>query len=362
MHSSQLEDFLQELPAPDSFTGKNLYVWGIGSAANLYQEAFAREPLNIFGYSVNEGYEVSQYTQGGGGHVFGKRLFTPSEVSGDKNAFVLVCTFAPDAYKTISAYLDSLNVKHCHIDAAIFALHKDDLRKVTDLLNDERSRDIYLYLLKRRTQGNFYMEEYTSWDHYFVNPAFQVMDKGDVFVDCGAFVGDTIEEFITQRVGILKKIIALEPDKSSFRALSKRLARLREEWDFSEEAITAYPYAVSDKSSTSYLRRHSEDGTGSSITSEYDGMAEEVRTVAIDDLLTERFTFLKADVQSYEYKMLLGAKQSITKWHPRLGICIYHNASDFYSVPLLVKEIYPDYKLMIRHHSVQIAETVLYAW
>lgn len=66
MHSQQLEEFLNTLPAPESFAGKNIYVWGIGDTANLYQEGFAREKsLNIYGYTVSKGYEVSNYTHGG---------------------------------------------------------------------------------------------------------------------------------------------------------------------------------------------------------------------------------------------------------------------------------------------------------
>ena len=68
MHSEQLEQFLSTLPDSDSFAGKNIYVWGIGSLASCCQEGFAREEsLNICGYTVSKGYEVSNYAWGGGG-------------------------------------------------------------------------------------------------------------------------------------------------------------------------------------------------------------------------------------------------------------------------------------------------------
>ena len=66
MNSSQLDDFFRKLPEIDSFIGKNLYIWGIGDAASLYQEGLVREKeLNICGYTVSKGYEVSNYTYGG---------------------------------------------------------------------------------------------------------------------------------------------------------------------------------------------------------------------------------------------------------------------------------------------------------
>ena len=68
MQAAELEEFLCTLPDPSLFLGKNIYVWGIGSFTNVYQEGFAREKsLNICGYTVSKGYEVSNYTHGGGG-------------------------------------------------------------------------------------------------------------------------------------------------------------------------------------------------------------------------------------------------------------------------------------------------------
>lgn len=155
-----------------------------------------------------------------------------------------MCVFNPKAIKNISFELDSLNVKYCHIDAAIFSLHKGELRQVIASLNDERSREIYFSLLKHRAQGYFFVEDCASWDHSFVNPAFQLSRSEDVYVDCGAFVGDTIEEFIWQHNGTMKRVIAFEPDDKNRIALEKRVSRLCEEWDISPERIRIYPYGV----------------------------------------------------------------------------------------------------------------------
>lgn len=84
--------------------------------------------------------------------------------------------------------------------------------------------------------------------------------------------------------------------------------------------------------------------------------------VKLDEFLTEPYSFLKADIESYEYQMLLGAEKSIRKFKPLLAVCIYHNAVDFYSIPILVKQILPEYRLAIRHHKDTLGETVLYAW
>ena len=88
----------------------------------------------------------------------------------------------------------------------------------------------------------------------------------------------------------------------------------------------------------------------------------EVPFWAIDDFAKEKYTFLKADIESYEYRMLLGARNTIQQYRPRLAICIYHNMVDMYSIPELVHAINPDYRLSVRQHSYGYEETVLYAW
>jgi len=51
--------------------------------------------------------------------------------------------------------------------------------------------------------------------------------------------------------------------------------------------------------------------------------------------------FTKADIESYEYQMLLGAAEAISARKPKLAICIYHNAVDFVQIPLLIKKTVP---------------------
>ena len=78
--------------------------------------------------------------------------------------------------------------------------------------------------------------------------------------------------------------------------------------------------------------------------------------------MREPYSYLKADIESYEYQMLCGAKHSIKKYKPNIAICIYHNAVDFFQIPIMVHDLYPDYKLMIRQHSFTVADTLLYAY
>lgn len=83
---------------------------------------------------------------------------------------------------------------------------------------------------------------------------------------------------------------------------------------------------------------------------------------SLDNLLQGRLvTFIKMDIEGSELKALMGAKETIRKYKPKLAICLYHKKEDILEIPLYVKELLPEYKLYIRHHCNKHGETVLYA-
>ena len=104
------------------------------------------------------------------------------------------------------------------------------------------------------------------------------------------------------------------------------------------------------------------NGLGSKIIQESSGEGSSIKIVALDDVLDEKIDYLKADIESYEYKMLLGAEKTIKKYKPCIAVCIYHNSVDFYSVPLLLKRMMPEASMAVRHHSNTLADTVLYTF
>ena len=81
----------------------------------------------------------------------------------------------------------------------------------------------------------------------------------------------------------------------------------------------------------------------------------------MDDVVDEKVTFIKMDIEGAEYEALLGAKETIQKNKPKLAISIYHKPEDIISIPKLIKSMVPNYRLYIRHYSNADNETVLYA-
>ncbi len=75
----------------------------------------------------------------------------------------------------------------------------------------------------------------------------------------------------------------------------------------------------------------------------------------------KKVSFIKMDVEGSEMNALIGASKTIRRDHPRLAICIYHKEIDFIKLSSYILQLYPEYKLYIRHYTSYIWETVLYA-
>ncbi|MGC9169004.1 MAG: FkbM family methyltransferase, partial [Desulfurella sp.] len=106
------------------------------------------------------------------------------------------------------------------------------------------------------------------------------------------------------------------------------------------------------------------DGTGrSTITDNFNEANQTIDVVSLDEFFKdkEKPTLIKMDIEGAELEALTGAKEIITKYKPKLQICIYHKPEHLWQIPMLLKDWVKEYKLYIGHHSFDFAETVLYA-
>lgn len=243
--------------------------------------------------------------------------------------------------------------------------HVKEVMQAYDSLNDLKSKDTYEEIVTCRMCNRLPDESIFSDNAYFAVGAFKRRNPKEVFVDCGGYVGDTIEQYLWTREGAFYKIIAFEPDQNNYNAMKCRTERLRKEWNIHDEDMQLYRLGIGKEDSELIVQNYDNNhGLGSKILEKEESGQDidRVQIVSLDNFLEEPYHFLKADIESYEYGMLLGAEKGIKKYHPMLAICIYHNAVDFYSILLLIQSFVPEYKFAVRHHSSELDETILYAW
>jgi FkbM family methyltransferase len=230
-----------------------------------------------------------------------------------------------------------------------YGQHKGDFERLSAMLEDDLSRKTLENVIKyRMTWKSKYLKGYISEPQYFQKDIFQSVED-EVFIDGGAYVGDTIENYIKMYSGVYRHIYAWEPDGINVRQMKKNLGKYK-----NISIIQAGMWK--EKSELAF----SQNG-GADSKVEEEGVVR-IKVDSIDNVCSkEKVTFIKMDIEGSEQAALQGAKMVIQRDKPRLAICIYHSKEDLIEIPFMIKEMVPEYKLYIRHHSDTYAETVLYA-
>ncbi len=172
-------------------------------------------------------------------------------------------------------------------------------------------------------------------------------------VDCGAYEGDTIERFLSVESEV--KIYAVEPSEKNILRLEKMIVQKK----LQNKVIVCNCASWSENKDLFFEKENSL--TAGKCGTTISGVKVAGKT--IDSILEKenRCDLIKMDVEGAELESLKGAKTTILKYHPQLAICIYHKTEDMIDIPEYIKQLCPDYKLYIRHHTANLGDMVLYA-
>lgn len=228
--------------------------------------------------------------------------------------------------------------------------HMDELEYVYSVLSDEKSKQVFRNILNFKiNHDNTLIEEiYDSFERQYFDEALINYKESDVFVDCGSYIGDTIEYYKKWSKDRFSKIYAIESDDENYKILNQ----------IEDNRIVPVKVAVWNKKTELHFNNL---GSGSGYVNE-DGKIV-VKADTIDNILDgERADFIKMDIEGAEYYALLGANATIEKHKPALMISVYHKQDDFVRIPTLIKSMNTDYRLYFRHYrKYSVQETVCYA-
>jgi FkbM family methyltransferase len=218
---------------------------------------------------------------------------------------------------------------------------------------DEASRQEYIAQVRYRLKFDDVPPGSPASETYF--PEELVIPSPDeVFVDCGAYDGDSVREFIRRRGEAFARIIALEPDPANIDRLHASLAGYPATVRSRVEAI-----AVAAGSQTGKTRF---DATGTVSSAVGSAGSLEVDVAPLDDVLSQRSTsYIKMDIEGSEPEALAGAHRILQQDEPVLAICLYHRQEDLWQIPLQIRAINPRYHLFLRRYCDDCWEQVCYA-
>mgnify|MGYP004457105487 CR=1 FL=1 len=191
--------------------------------------------------------------------------------------------------------------------------------------------------------------EQISWikSQYFDQSIIKLED-GEIFVDGGCYDLETSEILISKCKP--DKIYAFEPDKENFEKVERKIS------ENNYDNIILSDKGLWNKSDNLHF-----NASGDILSYVSNEGEDTIEVVALDEVIDDRVTFIKMDIEGSELCALEGAKKIIQKYKPKLAICIYHKPEDTIDIPAYILEMVPEYKFWIRHYSYSAAETVLYA-
>ena len=287
----------------------------MGDGADKVLAAFARYGIEVSGVFASDGFVRGQRF-----HEFTvKRL---EDLEGELRDFAVALCFA-SSLPDVMAQMKRVAAKHetrvpsvpvfgdTLMDDDFIAEHRDDMEKAYDLLADEQSRRVYEAVLAFYYTGELEWLDAVTTDK---DEAFKILNLGDneVYVDLGAYNGDTIDEFLHYSGGTYRKIIALEPNAKNFEKLKAHCA--------DRERVTLWQLGAWSENTT--LIFNNKAGRNSAV---------------------------KADVEGADYETLLGMKNTL-KAKPKLNFAAYHRTEDIFRLPLLIHALNPTYRIFLRHH------------
>jgi FkbM family methyltransferase len=215
---------------------------------------------------------------------------------------------------------------------------------------DEKSYNvIWTALHYRLSSDKTVLFKYTDYPEliYFDTTIPGLMDDSmfKCMVDCGAYIGDTIEMMKKNAVSF-KKIYAIEANPDNYRALDDKYGK----------EVFCVNAAVGDESG--FVDIYGE-ADGSTVRKNGEG---KIPLVRLDDIIDESISFIKLDIEGGELRALKGAREHIVKDKPKLAISIYHKNSDIYAIQSYLMDLDMGYRFAARHYGNTATEFVLYAF
>ena len=180
------------------------------------------------------------------------------------------------------------------------------------------------------------------------------LGENEIFVDGGAYYGDSIVSIINESKGLYKHIYSFEPTTTKCKIMQQ---------EFNENnRISIIQKGLWSKEAKLHISIDN-IGAASSCVINVSNNVEKIDVVGLDSFFADKEfpTFIKMDIEGSELEALRGAAQILSANKPKLAICAYHKIEDIYELPQEIIKNRKDYCFALRQHEEGFCDTVLYA-
>lgn len=220
--------------------------------------------------------------------------------------------------------------------------HADELKAAYGLLADDLSRKVFAAGLNYKLSGKIgYLSgcESVRLDDLrtLINPGAE-----EVYLDLGAYNGDTIKELGELTGWRWRKVIAAEPDRRNCRKLRLFAGKM------AERGLDVEVHETGIWESGGFLGFTDSGGRQSTFIG---AEKKSVPVTTVDELSKGvPVTYIKMDVEGAEMQALSGARRTIAAYAPKLFIAAYHYDEDLFRLPLFIRKLYGGYRIYLRKH------------
>jgi len=187
-------------------------------------------------------------------------------------------------------------------------------------------------------------------------PELFSLGDNEVLADCGAYIGDSIEKFVSQTRQQYRYIYSFEPCEIEY-LMCVRLVEYNH-----LQNVEVNRMAVSDVDGVLCF----DDDNDSQAAHVTETGSTKVVSVKMDTFFGQenRYqpTIVKMDIEGSEIAALHGMKSIISNSMPMMAISAYHRVTDLWEVPLTIAQYQSGkgYEFFYRHHAC-ISDCMLYA-
>lgn len=337
-------DIKQDVWHTLSHSDKPIVMYGMGNGADKIIEA-----LGYFGVEISDFFASDGFVRGQSFH--GKRVLSYSQICEKYSDFNIVVSFGtrlPEVLENIrrldserELFIPDVPVVCDSLRDELFTLeyfekNRQRLSAVCEMLSDEVSRRTLLDVIAFRLTGRLeFLDRHITTPDEVHRDILRSKDF-KLAADLGAYNGDSIRELS----GFSKpsRVIALEPDRRSFR----KLCEYAKNEAFAIDCVNSA--AWDEDTELSFAAGGNRNSSASSSVGLKTGAKLcEVSARRLDSVLSElgldSLDYIKYDVEGAEEKALLGSSEIIASSHPRLLVSLYHRTKDIFALPELVHKM-----------------------
>jgi FkbM family methyltransferase len=180
----------------------------------------------------------------------------------------------------------------------------------------------------------------------------------EVYVDCGAYTGDTLQIFLQAVKGEFKHIYTFEPDEKNNIEIVKRIKILQQYYLKSlKEAISVINKGVWSSNGVLEFLSAEDNDLGAHLSDAGFNLNRnhakiKVEVASVDETTNQDATFIKYEIEGSELEALKGSRKTIENKRPKLMIALYHKPEDILTIPQYIKSLDMHYKIGFRQHDL----------